>query len=82
MKREALDAAINAQFASEAAWRYAETGEACTPMHVYRFVDLPTLHEIEKATGMRARTEGNGTYGTYVLDYGGCVFQAARKEAD
>lgn len=82
MNRDALDAAIRSQFAAEAAWRYAETGEEWIPMHVFRFVDLATLHAVEKATGMRARAEGNGTYGTYVLDYGGCVFQEARKEAD
>ena len=82
MKREALDAAIRAHFAAEAAWRLAETGEENIPGHVYRFVSLPVLHEIERVTGAHARPEGGGTYASYLLDYGGCVFQAARKEAD
>ena len=82
ISREALDAAIRAQFAAETAWRYTETGEEDIPAHIYKFVSLQRLHEIERATGAQVRMEGTGTYGTYVLDYGGCVFHAPRREAD
>lgn len=82
MNREALDTAISAAFYAEEAWRFATTGKADTPDHVYKFVDLDTLHKVATATGAAIRTSGNGTYGTYILDYGGCVFQAPRGEAD
>lgn len=82
MNREAIDTAIRAAFYADEAWRFAETGEPSTPDHVYKFVTVDTLHRIASATGASIRTSGTGTVGSYVLDYGGCVFQAPRREAD
>ena len=82
MNRESLDTAISAAFYAEEAWRFATSGKAETPDHIYKFVSLDTLHRVSSTTGVPIRKSGSGTFGSYLLDYGGCVFQAARGEAD
>ena len=82
MNKEALDAAIRAEFDAEASWSQALAGRREDPLHVYRWVDRETLQAISTATGAKIRRSGEGSLGRYVLDYGGCVFSATRGEAD
>lgn len=82
MNREALDTAIRAAFYAEEAWSFATTGKSSTPAHVFRWVDKDVMQAISTVTGAQIRRSGEGTLSWYVLDYGGCVFQASRGEAD
>ena len=82
MNREALDTAIRAEFYAEEAWNFATTGKSSTPGHVFKWVSKDIMQAISTATGAQIRRCGEGTTSTYVLDYGGCIFQAARGEED
>lgn len=82
MRKEDVDAMLAAQRAYEEARRaaYRDAGDFSTTL--YQFVALPALRALERAVGAKARLEGEGTYATYRLEYGGCVFQAPAGRAD
>lgn len=73
---------LDAQRAYEKARVAAYFGTADMQPRAYQFVALPTLRAVERALGIEARLSGEGSYATYQLEYGGCLFQAPAGRAD
>ena len=82
MNKQEIDAMLEAQRAYEKARVAAYFGTDDMKASMYQFVKLPTLRAIERALCVEAKRVGEGTYSTFQLEYGGCLFQAPAGRAD